>query len=142
VVAWSTRDEAANTGPNDVVSTGPSRLQPRGSPINRYDQMMQTPEPPGGQIQTKLRPLGSAVKGATPGAACVSHENEWDEIAGESAEDSAEETMGEGTIRTLADLNRYHREKYGYSPMRKAGDRSIRTLRDINRRHRQQWRAA
>jgi hypothetical protein len=110
----------------------------RGSAVTRYDEMMQTPEPPGGQVQTKLKPLGSAVKGATQGAMYVSHEKEWDEIAGESAED--EESRGE--IRTLADLNRYHRKKYGYSTLRAASDRGIRTLRDINRRHRITWRAA
>jgi hypothetical protein len=102
--------------------------------------MQDTPEPPGGQVQTKLKPLPSAVKGGgqTPGAVHVSHENEWDEIAGESAEDGERG----GAIRTLADLNRYHRQKYGYSTMRKAADRRIRTLRDINLRHRAQWRAA
>jgi hypothetical protein len=40
--------------------------------------MMDTPEPPGGQVQTKLKPLRSAVKRSeqTPRAVYVSHENE------------------------------------------------------------------
>jgi hypothetical protein len=87
-VAWTTRDSTVRTEPAgtgaDVVSTGPSRLKPRGSPTTRYDETMQTPEPPGGQVQTKLKPLRSAVKRGeqTPAAVYDSHENEWDRGAG------------------------------------------------------------
>jgi hypothetical protein len=119
------------------------QVQPnvKGAPLSKapYNAMLDTPEPPGGQVQNQLKPLGSAVKGGgqKPGAVYVSNENESDEIAGHSAEgadDDVDRDNRAREIKTLADLNRYNREMFGRRrpPTARTGDR-IRSLKDMNR---------
>ena len=108
-----------------------------------YNELLDTPEPEGGQAQTEHKPLKSAVKGGSTGAVYASNENEADEVAGQSAEDEAP------VLRTIADLNKYHRAKYGYDSCTSNGpgtgmgapgrDRRLRTLRDLNFFNRSRW---
>jgi hypothetical protein len=103
------------------------------APITKapYNALHETPEPPGGQAQHKLKPLHSAAAShaASPSMMHIDHEDEYDEVASESAEDEER-----GVVRTLADLNRFHRKKFGYAG-RDEARHIIRTLHDINARH-------